>query len=129
MSKVRSAPDFVIIFATLFLLGIGIVMVYSASAIVAQKAPFNDPYFFHNGNALILTERGLVLVVQLIVLGNIREKVLVFFQLLLQGRPQLCDAARLLVHGVQTASELHGQHHTYDSTNDGKNKCDFTAFL
>ncbi|QRG65764.1 stage V sporulation protein E [Brevibacillus choshinensis] len=46
MSKVRSAPDFVIIFATLFLLGIGIVMVYSASAIVAQKAPFNDPYFF-----------------------------------------------------------------------------------
>jgi len=44
MSKVRSAPDFVIIFATLFLLGIGIVMVYSASAIVAQK--FNDPYFF-----------------------------------------------------------------------------------
>jgi len=46
MSKVRSAPDFVIVFATLFLLGIGIVMVYSASAIVAQKAPFNDPYFF-----------------------------------------------------------------------------------
>lgn len=46
MSKVRSAPDFVIIFATLFLLGIGIVMVYSASAIVAQKPPFNDPYFF-----------------------------------------------------------------------------------
>ncbi|CAI8801659.1 stage V sporulation protein E [Brevibacillus sp. BC25] len=46
MSKVRSAPDFVIIFATLFLLGIGIVMVYSASAIVAQKPPFSDPYFF-----------------------------------------------------------------------------------
>ncbi|MEJ8544586.1 stage V sporulation protein E [Brevibacillus borstelensis] len=46
MSKVRSAPDFMIIFATLFLLGIGIVMVYSASAIVAQRAPFNDPYFF-----------------------------------------------------------------------------------
>jgi cell division protein FtsW len=44
MSKSRSAPDFVIIFATLFLLGIGIVMVYSASAIVAQK--FNDPFFF-----------------------------------------------------------------------------------
>jgi cell division protein FtsW len=46
MSKVRSAPDFVLIFATLFLLGIGIVMVYSASAIVAQKPPFSDPYFF-----------------------------------------------------------------------------------
>lgn len=46
MSKVRSAPDFMIIFATLFLLGIGIVMVYSASAIVATRAPFNDPYFF-----------------------------------------------------------------------------------
>jgi cell division protein FtsW len=45
MSKVRTAPDFVIIVATLFLLGIGIVMVYSASAIVAQKQ-FNDPYFF-----------------------------------------------------------------------------------
>lgn len=46
MPKVRSAPDFIIIFATLFLLGIGIVMVYSASAIVAQKPPFSDPYFF-----------------------------------------------------------------------------------
>lgn len=46
MTKVRSSPDFVIIFATLFLLGIGIVMVYSASAVVAQKPPFNDPYFF-----------------------------------------------------------------------------------
>lgn len=46
MSKVRSAPDFVMIIATLFLLGIGIVMVYSASAVVAQKAPFNDPYYF-----------------------------------------------------------------------------------
>ncbi len=46
MPKVRSAPDFVIIFATLFLLGIGVVMVYSASAIVGQRPPFNDPYFF-----------------------------------------------------------------------------------
>lgn len=44
MSKVRSAPDFVIIFATLFLLGIGIVMVYSASAVIALK--YGDPYFF-----------------------------------------------------------------------------------
>jgi cell division protein FtsW len=46
MSKVRTAPDFIIIFATLFLLGIGVVMVYSASAVVAQKPPFHDPYFF-----------------------------------------------------------------------------------
>ncbi|MCR8983879.1 stage V sporulation protein E [Brevibacillus laterosporus] len=45
MSKVRSAPDFVIIFVTLFLLGIGIVMVYSASAVFAQHK-FQDPYFF-----------------------------------------------------------------------------------
>ncbi|MBO8162263.1 MAG: stage V sporulation protein E [Brevibacillus sp.] len=44
MSKTRSAPDFLIIFTTLFLLGIGIVMVYSASAIVALK--HGDPYFF-----------------------------------------------------------------------------------
>jgi len=44
MTKVRTAPDFVIIFATLVLLGIGIVMVYSASMVVAQK--FGDPYFF-----------------------------------------------------------------------------------
>ncbi|WP_134684582.1 stage V sporulation protein E [Brevibacillus migulae] len=45
MSKVRTAPDFIIIFATLLLLGIGVVMVYSASAIYAQKE-FNDPYYF-----------------------------------------------------------------------------------
>ncbi|GAA4715577.1 stage V sporulation protein E [Brevibacillus fulvus] len=45
MNKVRSAPDFVMIFATLFLLGIGIVMVYSASAVYAQNT-FQDPYYF-----------------------------------------------------------------------------------
>ncbi|MCR8998287.1 FtsW/RodA/SpoVE family cell cycle protein, partial [Brevibacillus laterosporus] len=45
MSKVRSAPDFVIVFVTLLLLGIGIVMVYSASAVFAQHK-FQDPYFF-----------------------------------------------------------------------------------
>ncbi len=45
MSKVRSAPDFVIVFATLFLLAIGIVMVYSASAVFAQNK-LNDAYYF-----------------------------------------------------------------------------------
>jgi len=46
MSKTRTAPDFVIIFTTLFLLGIGVVMVYSASAVVAQNPPFSDAYYF-----------------------------------------------------------------------------------
>ncbi|WP_139489954.1 stage V sporulation protein E [Brevibacillus dissolubilis] len=45
MSKVRSAPDYVIIFVTLLLLGIGIVMVYSASAVFAHHK-FEDAYFF-----------------------------------------------------------------------------------
>ncbi len=45
MSKVRTSPDFVIIFATLILLGIGIVMVYSASAVFAQNT-FHDAYYF-----------------------------------------------------------------------------------
>lgn len=45
MSKVRTAPDFYIIFATLFLLGIGIVMVYSASAVFAMHK-FGDAYYF-----------------------------------------------------------------------------------
>lgn len=45
MSKVRTAPDFVIIATTLMLLGIGVVMVYSASAIYAQNQ-FHDAYYF-----------------------------------------------------------------------------------
>ncbi|MGD8190026.1 stage V sporulation protein E [Brevibacillus ginsengisoli] len=45
MSKVRTAPDFLIIFATLFLLGVGIVMVYSASAVFAFNK-FGDMYYF-----------------------------------------------------------------------------------
>ncbi|MGC5325613.1 stage V sporulation protein E [Brevibacillus sp. SYSU BS000544] len=46
MSKVRTAPDFFIIFATLFLLGIGIVMVYSASAVYAYHTFEGDSYYF-----------------------------------------------------------------------------------
>ncbi|NGQ93717.1 stage V sporulation protein E [Brevibacillus sp. SYP-B805] len=45
MSKVRTAPDFVIITATLLLLGIGVVMVYSASAIYALNK-YHDAYYF-----------------------------------------------------------------------------------
>lgn len=45
MSKVRTSPDFVIIATTLCLLGIGIVMVYSASAVFAQNT-FHDAYYF-----------------------------------------------------------------------------------
>ncbi|MFM1650502.1 stage V sporulation protein E [Brevibacillus sp. B_LB10_24] len=45
MTKVRTAPDFVILFATLCLLGIGIVMVYSASAVYAENI-LHDPYYF-----------------------------------------------------------------------------------
>lgn len=45
MSKVRSAPDFVLILATLSLLAVGIVMVYSASSVFAMHK-FQDPYYF-----------------------------------------------------------------------------------
>jgi cell division protein FtsW len=44
MAKARSTPDFIIIVSTLLLLAIGVVMVYSSSAIVAVGK--GDPFFF-----------------------------------------------------------------------------------
>lgn len=44
MAKARSTPDFVIIISTLVLLCIGVVMVYSSSAVVAIGK--GDPFFF-----------------------------------------------------------------------------------
>lgn len=44
MAKVRSTPDFIIIISTLLLLSIGVVMVYSSSAVVAIGK--GDPFFF-----------------------------------------------------------------------------------
>jgi cell division protein FtsW len=41
---VRKNPDLLIIVSTLLLLGIGIVMIYSASAVLAQK--YGDPFYF-----------------------------------------------------------------------------------
>lgn len=44
VAKARSTPDFIIIISTLLLLSIGVVMVYSSSAVVAIK--MGDPFFF-----------------------------------------------------------------------------------
>ncbi|GAB7387662.1 stage V sporulation protein E [Bacillaceae bacterium] len=45
MSKARSTPDLLIIFTTLLILGVGIVMVYSASAVLAYNK-YGDYFFF-----------------------------------------------------------------------------------
>lgn len=45
MAKVRSAPDVWIIIATLMILGLGVIMVYSASSVLALH-DFGDPYYF-----------------------------------------------------------------------------------
>lgn len=45
MSKARSTPDFLIIFSTLALLSIGILMVYSASAVISHHK-FDDYFYF-----------------------------------------------------------------------------------
>jgi cell division protein FtsW len=45
MTKARSNPDFMIIFSTLFILSIGIVMVYSASAVMSFRE-YGDWYFY-----------------------------------------------------------------------------------
>lgn len=44
MAKARSTPDFIIIISTLLLLTIGVVMVYSSSAVVAVK--LGDSFYF-----------------------------------------------------------------------------------
>ena len=44
MAKARSTPDFIIIISTLLLLTIGVVMVYSSSAVVAVK--LGDTFYF-----------------------------------------------------------------------------------
>lgn len=45
MSKMRSAPDVYMLVATIGLLGMGLVMVYSASAVLAFHE-FGDPYYY-----------------------------------------------------------------------------------
>jgi cell division protein FtsW len=46
MVKARTSPDFLIIFSTLFILSIGIVMVYSASAVLSFQQHDGDWYFY-----------------------------------------------------------------------------------
>jgi cell division protein FtsW len=58
MSKVRSAPDVYILLATLGLLGIGVVMVYSASAVLAFHE-FGDSFYYLK-RQLIFAGLGLV---------------------------------------------------------------------
>ncbi|HBI02911.1 MAG TPA: stage V sporulation protein E [Paenibacillaceae bacterium] len=57
MSKVRSNPDFLIIITTFFLLAIGVVMVYSSSAVVAAQN--GDPFHFSK-RQLIFAVLGVV---------------------------------------------------------------------
>lgn len=45
MAKVRSAPDMIMLASTLILLAIGIIMVFSASAVTAFH-DFGDPYYY-----------------------------------------------------------------------------------
>ena len=45
MGKGKRRLDIILLFATLALVGIGIVMVYSTSAIIAGDR-FGDPYYF-----------------------------------------------------------------------------------
>ncbi len=51
MGKSRRRLDFILLFTTLALVGIGIVMVYSTSAIIAGDR-FGDPYYFLKRQAL-----------------------------------------------------------------------------
>jgi cell division protein FtsW len=45
LAKLKTTPDFMIIFSTLFILSIGIVMVYSASAVMSFRE-YGDWYFY-----------------------------------------------------------------------------------
>ena len=53
MAKARSTPDFIIIISTLLLLSIGVVMVYSSSAVVAIGK--GDPFFFTKRQLIFAT--------------------------------------------------------------------------
>ncbi|WP_202076985.1 stage V sporulation protein E [Caldalkalibacillus salinus] len=59
MAKARSAPDFLLIFSTLSILSIGILMVYSASAILSYHK--YDDYFFFAKRQLLFAGLGLIL--------------------------------------------------------------------
>lgn len=53
MTKARSTPDFIIIVVTFVLLAIGVVMVYSSSAVVAAQK--GDPFFFTKRQLIFAT--------------------------------------------------------------------------
>lgn len=59
MAKARSTPDFLIIFSTLAILSIGILMVYSASAIISFHK-FGD-YFFYVKRQLLFAGLGIMI--------------------------------------------------------------------
>lgn len=58
MVKARSAPDFLIIFSTLSILAIGIIMVYSASAVLSYHH-FQD-YFYYTKRQLLFAVVGII---------------------------------------------------------------------
>lgn len=57
MVKARTTPDFLIIFSTLGILSIGVLMVYSASAVLSYHA-FND-YFYYTKRQLLFAGIGI----------------------------------------------------------------------
>ncbi len=64
MVKARSAPDVWLVLITLLLIGIGVVMVYSASAVLAFRE-FGDSYYFVKRQALFAT-LGLIMMLLMI---------------------------------------------------------------
>lgn len=59
MSKARSAPDFIIVVSTLCLLSIGLVMVYSASAILSYHQ--YDDFFYYSKRQFLFACLGIIL--------------------------------------------------------------------
>lgn len=58
MAKARTAPDFLIVFSTLAILSIGILMVYSASAMISYHK-FGD-YFYYVKRQLLFASIGII---------------------------------------------------------------------
>src|SRR4030065_35510 len=65
MGKGKTRLDFMLLFAVLALVGIGIVMVYSTSAIIAGDR-FGDPYYFLRRQALYAAAGFVLMIVMML---------------------------------------------------------------
>ena len=63
--KGRRRLDFILLFSALALVGIGIVMVYSTSAIIAGDR-FGDPYYFLKRQALYAAAGFILMIVMML---------------------------------------------------------------